>query len=108
MPARPCRADACWCVPALLPLKCMVQLRQLCLSLHSLILPRLCAQLDDPAELTSDDVGRIGARYGINMHKEQLEGLQKVYGQYLENIILENALASQASLVMPIIAASAT
>eukprot|EP00879_Flechtneria_rotunda_P009976 GHRR01010432.1.p1 GENE.GHRR01010432.1~~GHRR01010432.1.p1 ORF type:complete len:735 (+),score=296.51 GHRR01010432.1:437-2641(+) len=43
--------------------------------------------LDDPAELTSDDVGRIGARYGINMHKEQLEGLQKVYGQYLENII---------------------
>ena len=29
----------------------------------------------------------IGQRYGINMQKDQLEGLQKVYGQYLENII---------------------
>jgi hypothetical protein len=44
-------------------------------------------QLDEPTELTPDDVSRIGQRYGINMQKDQLEGLQKVYGQYLENII---------------------
>lgn len=44
-------------------------------------------QLDDPTELTPDDVSAVGARYGINMHKDQLEGLQKVYGQYLETII---------------------
>ena len=37
--------------------------------------------------MTPDDVSRIGQRYGINMQKDQLEGLQKVYGQYLENII---------------------
>lgn len=44
-------------------------------------------QLDDPTELTPDNVSDVGARYGINFHKDQLEGLQKVYGQYLENII---------------------
>jgi hypothetical protein len=44
-------------------------------------------QLDDPTELQPDDVTAIGSRYGINMHKDQLEGLQKVYGQYLETII---------------------
>jgi hypothetical protein len=44
-------------------------------------------QLDDPCELTPEDVGRIGSKYGVDMHKEQLEGLQKVYGQYLETII---------------------
>uniref|UniRef100_A0A383VE54 Uncharacterized protein n=1 Tax=Tetradesmus obliquus TaxID=3088 RepID=A0A383VE54_TETOB len=44
-------------------------------------------ELDDPTELQADDVTAIGSRYGINMHKDQLEGLQKVYGQYLETII---------------------
>lgn len=44
-------------------------------------------QLDDPTELTPDDVSMVGARYGINFHKDQLEGLQKLYGQYLEVII---------------------
>ncbi|WIA15162.1 hypothetical protein OEZ85_001848 [Tetradesmus obliquus] len=44
-------------------------------------------ELDDPTELQPDDVTAIGSRYGINMHKDQLEGLQKVYGQYLETII---------------------
>jgi hypothetical protein len=29
----------------------------------------------------------VGAKYGVDMHKEQLDGLQKVYGQYLEVII---------------------
>jgi hypothetical protein len=47
----------------------------------------LLLQLDDPTELNPDDVATIGARYGINMQKDQLEGLQKVYGQYLENSI---------------------
>lgn len=46
-----------------------------------------CLQLDDPTELTPDAVSAVGARYGINMHRDQLDGLQKVYGQYLENII---------------------
>jgi hypothetical protein len=45
------------------------------------------SQLDDPTELQPDDVTAIGSRYGINMRKDQLEGLQKVYGQYLETII---------------------
>lgn len=44
-------------------------------------------QLDDPTELAPDDVTRVGQRYGISMHKDQLEGLQKIYGQYLETII---------------------
>jgi hypothetical protein len=44
-------------------------------------------QLDDPTECTPDEVSRVGQRYGINMHKDQLEGLQKIYGQYLETII---------------------
>ncbi|KAF6255592.1 hypothetical protein COO60DRAFT_1641425 [Scenedesmus sp. NREL 46B-D3] len=44
-------------------------------------------ELDDPTELQPDDVTAIGSRYGISMHKDQLEGLQKVYGQYLETII---------------------
>jgi len=44
-------------------------------------------ELDDPSELGPDDVKRIGGKYGVDMHKEQLDGLQKVYGQYLEVII---------------------
>ncbi|KAF8060559.1 SULTR2 [Scenedesmus sp. PABB004] len=44
-------------------------------------------ELDDPTELTLDAVAAVGSRYGIDMHKSQLEGLQKIYGQYLETII---------------------
>lgn len=43
--------------------------------------------LDEPSELTPEDVKAVGDRYGINMQKDQLQGLQQVFGQYLENII---------------------
>jgi Chloroplast envelope transporter len=55
---------------------------------------RLCAflslsilQLEEPTELTPDAVAAVGARYGINMQRDQLQGLQKLYGQYLEAVI---------------------
>jgi hypothetical protein len=47
----------------------------------------LLVALDDPSELTADDVSGVGAKYGINMQKEQMTGLQQIFGQYLENII---------------------
>ena len=47
----------------------------------------LLVGLDEPSELTPDDVKAIGARHGVDMHKEQLQGLQQIFGQYLENVI---------------------
>jgi hypothetical protein len=29
----------------------------------------------------------VGARYGLNLHKDDPEGLTKIYGQYLESLI---------------------
>jgi hypothetical protein len=43
--------------------------------------------MDEPADLTQDDVKAVGDRYGLNMQKDQLQGLQQIFGQYLENII---------------------
>ncbi|KAI8475724.1 MAG: hypothetical protein J3K34DRAFT_517150 [Monoraphidium minutum] len=47
----------------------------------------LLVALDEPSDLTPDDVKAVGDKYGINMQKEQMTGLQQVFGQYLENII---------------------
>lgn len=43
--------------------------------------------LPDPSELTEATVAAVGSKYGINMQRDQLEGLQKVYGQFLESVI---------------------
>eukprot|EP00877_Chromochloris_zofingiensis_P006644 jgi/Chrzof1/2232/Cz11g07180.t1_TIC110[v5.2] len=43
--------------------------------------------MEDPSTLTAEDVKRVGNKYGINLHRDELDGLQKIYGQYLENII---------------------
>ena len=47
----------------------------------------LLVNMDEPADLTPDDVKAVGDRYGLNMQKDQLQGLQQIFGQYLENII---------------------
>lgn len=43
--------------------------------------------MEDPTALTNDDVKAIGAKYGIDMHKDQLDGLVQVFGQYLEGVV---------------------
>lgn len=43
--------------------------------------------MEDPSELTAADVKSVGDRFGINMQRDQLDGLKKIYGQFLENII---------------------
>jgi len=43
--------------------------------------------MDEPADLTAGDVKAVGDKYGINMQKDQLQGLQQIFGQYLETII---------------------
>lgn len=43
--------------------------------------------MDEPSDLTPDDVKAMGDKYGINMHRDQKEGLQQVFGQYLEGVI---------------------
>lgn len=47
----------------------------------------LLVNMDEPSDLTADDVKGVGDKYGINMRREQLQGLQQIFGQYLENII---------------------
>ena len=44
-------------------------------------------ELPDPSNLSTDDVAAVGAKYGVTMQKDELEGLQKIYGQFLEAII---------------------
>lgn len=43
--------------------------------------------LPDPGELSPELVKATGDEFGINMHKDDLEGLCKIYSQYLEAII---------------------
>ena len=43
--------------------------------------------LPDPSHLSPDDVAAVGAKYGVTMQKDELEGLQKIYGQFLEAVI---------------------
>ncbi|GBF94257.1 110 kDa translocon of chloroplast envelope inner membrane [Raphidocelis subcapitata] len=47
----------------------------------------LLVGMEEPSDLTPDDVKAVGNKYGINLHKEQLEGLQQVFGQYLEHAV---------------------
>lgn len=42
---------------------------------------------EDASEATQETVKRVGDKYGINMKSNELEGLKKIYGQYLETII---------------------
>ncbi|MEW5315412.1 MAG: hypothetical protein WDW38_006843 [Sanguina aurantia] len=44
-------------------------------------------KLDDCCEITPALVERVGGKYGINMQKDQLDGVKKVYGQFLETLI---------------------
>ena len=43
--------------------------------------------LPDPSELTDATVAAVGSKYGINLQRDQLDGLQKIYGQFLESVI---------------------
>lgn len=43
--------------------------------------------LPDPSALTSDVVDTVGSKYGINMQKDDIDSLVRIYGQYLENLI---------------------
>lgn len=43
--------------------------------------------LPDPSQLSADIVSGVGSKYGMNMQKDDLDGLTRLYGQYLENII---------------------
>ena len=43
--------------------------------------------LPDPSHLTPEDVAAVGSKYGISMQKDEVEGLQKIYGQFLEAVI---------------------
>jgi len=43
--------------------------------------------LPDPCDLSPELVNKVGADFGINMHKDDVEGLSKIYSQYLEAMI---------------------
>ena len=43
--------------------------------------------LPDPCDLTPDMVAGVGAKFGLNMRKDQLDGLLNIYSQYLESMI---------------------
>jgi hypothetical protein len=44
-------------------------------------------ELPDPSLLSEADVSAVGAKYGVSMQKDELEGLLKIYGQFLEAVI---------------------
>lgn len=43
--------------------------------------------LPDPCELSPEIVKAVGGDFGIDMHRDDLEGLCKIYGQYLEAVV---------------------
>eukprot|EP00798_Chlamydomonas_sp_ICE-L_P014703 gene14703-20743_t len=43
--------------------------------------------LPDPSFLSEETVSAVGSNYGINMQEKELDGLQRVYSQYLEYLI---------------------
>lgn len=43
--------------------------------------------LPDATDLTPDIVSAVGANYGINFQKDELDGLKRIYGQFLESVI---------------------
>ncbi|KAI8462253.1 MAG: hypothetical protein J3K34DRAFT_476400 [Monoraphidium minutum] len=47
----------------------------------------LLVYMDDPSALTQDDVAAAGAKYGVDMKRDQLEGVQQIFGQYLEGVV---------------------
>ncbi|KIY98725.1 hypothetical protein MNEG_9237, partial [Monoraphidium neglectum] len=47
----------------------------------------LLVYMDEPSALTPDDVSAVGAKYGVNMRRDQLEGLVQIFGQYLEGVV---------------------
>jgi hypothetical protein len=47
----------------------------------------LLVGMEEPTALTPDDVKAVGDKYGISMQKDQLEGLQQIFGQYLEHTV---------------------
>jgi hypothetical protein len=47
----------------------------------------LLVGMEEPTALTPDDVKAVGDKYGLNMQKDQLEGLQQIFGQFLEHTV---------------------
>mmetsp|Transcript_30974 Transcript_30974/g.68639 ORF Transcript_30974/g.68639 Transcript_30974/m.68639 type:complete len:1037 (+) Transcript_30974:146-3256(+) len=43
--------------------------------------------LDDPSNLTPQMVSDVGSKYGLNMQRDEVDGLRKIYGQFLESVI---------------------
>ncbi|EFJ41589.1 hypothetical protein VOLCADRAFT_98450 [Volvox carteri f. nagariensis] len=43
--------------------------------------------LPDATDLTPETVSDVGSKYGINFQKDELDGLKRIYGQYLESVI---------------------
>ena len=47
----------------------------------------LLVYMDEPSALTKDDVKAVGDKYGVDMRRDQLEGLVQIFGQYLEGVV---------------------
>ncbi|GFR49409.1 hypothetical protein Agub_g11462 [Astrephomene gubernaculifera] len=43
--------------------------------------------LPDATDLTPQTVAEIGSAYGINFQRDELDGLKRIYGQFLESVI---------------------
>ncbi|GLC39997.1 hypothetical protein PLESTB_000120100 [Pleodorina starrii] len=43
--------------------------------------------LPEATDLTPQTVADVGSKYGINFQKDELDGLKRIYGQYLESVI---------------------
>lgn len=43
--------------------------------------------MDDPTELTPENVAEVGRKYGINLLKDKLDGIKAIYGQFLQSTI---------------------
>ncbi|GIL58607.1 hypothetical protein Vafri_13622 [Volvox africanus] len=44
-------------------------------------------ELPEATDLTPETVADVGSKYGINFQKDELDGLKRIYGQYLESVI---------------------
>ncbi|PNW77802.1 hypothetical protein CHLRE_10g452450v5 [Chlamydomonas reinhardtii] len=44
-------------------------------------------ELPDATDLTPQTVADVGSKYGINFQKDELDGLKRIYGQFLESVI---------------------
>ena len=58
-------------------------------------------ELPEPSNLTEQAVNSVGSKYGISLQKDEADGLQRIYGQYLESLIPTGEIQLRCGTCLP-------